>query len=323
MHALLGLSSLLLVVLGGYLALGVLRRLGGWWPRRDLQLLVLVAPLLSLALVLGGLHHFAGRACFLNAPTWDLVLGVGLPLTMGALALGALGVSLVRLVLVDRLIARSGVPAGPELRAMVARLAARLEIAEPRLLVCSYDRPLALTYGALRPRLLLSSWMTQHLDRQELESVIAHELSHVARRDYLVMWLATLLRDAFCYLPTSWAAYRQLRREKELACDDLAASATHRPLALAGALAKVWHQTVSGGSPTLAHALADHEYPMEERIERLLAPATTAGRSWPRSVLLIGMGLASLGLVAVHAANVALLLAPMGCGPLATAGTLL
>ena len=52
------------------------------------------------------------------------------------------------------------------------------------------------------------------------------------------MWLATVLRDAFFYLPTSWAAYRQLSHEKELICDDLAIGSTHRPLALASALAR-------------------------------------------------------------------------------------
>ncbi|GHO95812.1 hypothetical protein KSF_058600 [Reticulibacter mediterranei] len=53
-----------------------------------------------------------------------------------------------------------------------------------------------------------------------------HELEHVARRDYLIMFLATVLRDAFFYMPTSWIAYRQLQREKELVCDDLTVGVT-------------------------------------------------------------------------------------------------
>src|SRR5439155_7584396 len=111
---------------------------------------------------------------------------------------------------------------------------------------------------------------------------LAHELGHVARRDYLVIWLATVLRDAFCYLPTSWAAYRQLQREKELACDDLAVAATNRPLALASALAKVWQQAVS--APTLAtvQPFMEASEAIEGRIERLLA-APEAGASKPVS----------------------------------------
>ena len=56
----------------------------------------------------------------------------------------------------------------------------------------------------------------------------------------LVIWFATVLRDAFFYLPTSRVAYHQLQHEKELACDDLAVGVTHWPLALASALAKAW-----------------------------------------------------------------------------------
>ena len=68
MHLLLGLLSLLAVVLGGYLALGILRRLDDWSRRRDLQLLVLAAPVASLAAGIAGVLHFAGRTCFLGAP---------------------------------------------------------------------------------------------------------------------------------------------------------------------------------------------------------------------------------------------------------------
>ncbi len=84
------------------------------------------------------------------------------------------------------------------------------------------------------------TWMIEHLDRRELEAVLAHELEHAARHDSLVIWFATVLRDAFFYLPTSRVAYHQLQHEKELACDDLAVGVTHWPLALASALAKAW-----------------------------------------------------------------------------------
>jgi Zn-dependent protease with chaperone function len=45
--------------------------------------------------------------------------------------------------------------------------------------------------------------MVHTLDTQELETVLAHELAHHARRDSRITWWALLLRDAFCYLPTS------------------------------------------------------------------------------------------------------------------------
>src|SRR3712207_1269610 len=106
MHAWLGLSSVLLVMLTGYVALGLLRRLGGWSERRDLQFLVLMAPIVSLGVVIGGLYHLADEVCFLGAPPWDHALGVALPLGMGLVALGGLGFGLARLALMHRAVAR-------------------------------------------------------------------------------------------------------------------------------------------------------------------------------------------------------------------------
>src|SRR3546814_19887548 len=51
--------------------------------------------------------------------------------------------------------------------------------------VCEADRPLALTFGIRRPTVLLSDWMVRCLDVHELESVLAHEVGHVVRRDSL------------------------------------------------------------------------------------------------------------------------------------------
>jgi Zn-dependent protease with chaperone function len=329
MHALLGLSSVLLIVLAGYLALGLLSRQAGWSRRRDLQLLVLAAPVVSLGLVLGALHHFVAQVCFVGAPPWDYLAGVAVPLVTGLAALGGLALGGMRLALMARLMAGSGRPANPELQAVVRRLAAQLGVPTPRLLVCPYARPLALTSGLFRPAVLISAWMVEHLDRRELEAVLAHELSHVVRRDYLVVWLATVLRDAFFYLPTGWAAYRQLQREKELACDDLAVGVTNRPLALASALAKVWQQALVGPGFGLAQPLVQTNEPIEGRIERLLAepvaarsgPVVARGgrRAWP-----VALGaLAVIGVLGSQVANFALMLVPMGCGPAALLGRLL
>ena len=318
MHTLLGLSSLLLVLLGSALALGGLRRLGGWAQRRDLQLVILAAPVVSLTLGLGGLHHFVGRACFMSAPTWDYTLGIALPLLMGVIALGGLGQGVIRLALLTWVMARRSVPAEPRLQMLADALAEPLAAARPQVRLCAYDQPLALTYGLWRPTVLLSTWMVRQLDRRELEAVLAHEIGHVARHDYFVIWLATVLRDAFCYLPTSWAAYRQLQHEKELACDELAVTVTRRPLALASALTKVWQQAVVGPCISTALSLVGAGEAIEGRIGRLLdAPPAVAITPRARLVAL-GTDVAGLaGLVALQAVNIAALLAPMGCGPAA------
>ncbi len=326
MHTLLGLSSILLVTLGGYLTLSILYRVGSWSQRRGVQFFVLMVPIVSLGIGIGGLHHFTGRPCLSSAPSWDSLLGVALPLGMGLVALGALGLGVVRLTLIARVVARNRMSAGPELQSLADDLAERLGAAQSRVLLCAYDRPLALTYGLFRPTVLLSTWMVEHLDRRELEAVLAHELEHVAQRDYLVIWLATVLRDAFFYVPTSWAAYRQLQHEKELACDDAVVGATHRPLALASALAKVWQHAVEGSHFArfgTAQSLVGEGESINGRIERLLAtprPTTRTGRSH-RGIFRVSIP-ALIGLLMLEAVNVTLILAAMGCGPALLLGKL-
>ncbi len=322
MHALLALSSVLLVALGGFVLLAAVRRVGGP-QRRPLQVLVLATPLVSLGLGLAGLLHFARRDCFLAAPVWDAALGAALPVGMALVGLGGLALGLGRHVLRGRAIAR-GRPAGPALQSLSEELAERLGAPRPRLLVCTLDRPLALTYGLRRPKVLLSTWMLERLDAQELESVLAHELAHATRRDYLAVWLATVLRDAFCYLPTSWAAYRQLQREKEPTCDDLAIGATRRPLALASALAKVWNEAAGGGAFAAAPSLSGPDELIEDRIERLMGPPPQrVERPRPRAAVL-AIGAAGLAeLLGLQAVTLALLLLPMGCGPLSASGMVL
>lgn len=321
MHALLAVSALLLVIVGAALALRLLPRLADWERRRQAQLLVLAAPVLSLAVGLGGLSHFAGHVCFIGVPPWDYTLGLALPLGMGAVALGGLAIGLVRFGVMARIFAARGVPAHAELQALADTLAAQVGAPRARILLCPLDRPLALASGLWRPVILLSTWTLDHLDRRELEAVLAHEIGHIARRDYLAAWFATVLRDAFCYLPTSWAAYRQLQREKELACDDLAVRITRRPLALASALAKVWQSTLSTNPAYLAQSFDGMGETIERRIERLLArpapsiDASLSQRDRPRFRAIAVAGSALAALVALQGANLALLLAPMGCGP--------
>jgi beta-lactamase regulating signal transducer with metallopeptidase domain len=142
-----------------------------------------------------------------------------------------------------------------------------------------------------------------------------HELAHVARQDPLIFWMGRVLRDAFWYLPTSRAAYRQLEEDKEFACDDLVVGVTHRPLALASALTKVWLQAVESTMPTtweLAHHLEGTRPQMVTRIERLMAKHTrsTLTGSVPSGVSIVS----TLG--AVETGILLLLFAMMACSPL-------
>jgi len=308
----------MLVTLGGCLTLALLRHLGDWSQRRNMQCFVLASPLVSLAIGINGL-------CLRGMALWDSLLGVALPLTMVAVALGATGLGVVRLGFMAMIMTRRGGRVNAELQAFTDALPIQLGSDRPRLLLYAYDRPLAFTYGLRKPAILLSTWMIEHLDQRELEAVLVHELEHIARHDFLVTWLATILRDAFFYLPTSWIAYRQLQQEKELACDDLVIGATRRPLALASALTKVWLHALDGASSvqcSTAQSLLGAATTINCRIERLLT-STEAPKIKHRSQTL-RMNISVLAMFLLPGAvNIAIMLILMGCGPALLLGKLL
>jgi len=315
----LAVGSMLQILLGRPLTLGMVRTINTGSSRRDMQCFVLGVPLLGLWLGFVGLHHFLGRTCFSRAPSWDVLVGAALPLGMGLIASGALLLGVGRLVLLACVVTRGSLPAGPRLQGLTDDLAHRLGAARTRVLLRASDRPLAFAFGLWQPTVLLSTWMVEHLDSRELEAVLAHELEHVARHDSLVVWLATILRDAFFYLPPCRAAYLQLQREKELACDDLAVSATHRPLAMASALAKVWLHATEGPRAArfgkVQSMVGDGEL-IDGRLERLLAQPRPAGGLPCSHRGAIRAGLPMLvGLLLLEAVTVVLILASMGCGP--------
>lgn len=77
-------------------------------------------------------------------------------------------------------------------------------------------------YGFVRPRLLLPKGLIETFTEKELRLVFLHELAHVKRGDIVVNWLTTALQIVHWFNPLIWLAFRQMRSDRELACDDLA-----------------------------------------------------------------------------------------------------
>ena len=70
-----------------------------------------------------------------------------------------------------------------------------------------------------RSHVLLPLELVPHLDNDQVEDVLRHELFHVRQHDYLWDRLAALGCRVVFFHPLAWLAYRHLRWERELACD--------------------------------------------------------------------------------------------------------
>ena len=291
------------------------------------RLLILSMPLVTLGLGLGSAHHFIGSLCFTGIPLWDALLGVLLPLMIIMIAFGAFCLTGIRLLLMKRVITHAGVSASEELQQMATTLSKRVNAPPTRVFLCTSHCPLAFTVGLSKPIILLSTWIVEQFDEHELEAVLTHELEHVVRRDYLMNVLATFLRDAFFYLPTSRIVYRQLQCEKELICDEQVVRTTHRPLALASALTKVWLHAADESSFfrwSGAQSLVDAQPSINSRIERLLETERRSQlSSWRVRTLTISMSLSALmAVLIVVGANLLIILALLACNPIVLIQTL-
>lgn len=121
-----------------------------------------------------------------------------------------------------RRLCRVGVSQPPEsLMAMLDKLKQRLDVrASVRLLQSSVvEAPIVV--GCFRCVILLPTALVANLPISQLEAIIAHELSHVRRYDYLVNLLQTLIETLFFYHPAVWWLSNRIRIERENCCDDL------------------------------------------------------------------------------------------------------
>ncbi|MBT2382832.1 zinc metalloprotease HtpX [Streptomyces sp. ISL-11] len=166
----------------------------------------------------------------------------------------------------------------PELHGAVDRLCALADMPKPRVAIADSDVPNAFATGRNRKNALVcaTTGLMRRLEPEELEGVLAHELSHVAHRDVAVMTIASFLgvlagiitrvglwggfrrvgdRDSSAALlvvliplisavvyAISFLLTRLLSRYRELSADRAGALLTGRPSALASALTKVTGQ---------------------------------------------------------------------------------
>jgi GWxTD domain-containing protein len=90
--------------------------------------------------------------------------------------------------------------------------------------------------GWLRPVVLIPVGCLAGLSAIQVEAIFAHELAHIRRHDYLVSVLQSFVEAVLFYHPAVWWVSKQVRKEREDCCDDLAVRTSGDSLAYAKAL---------------------------------------------------------------------------------------
>ncbi|HXG54093.1 MAG TPA: M56 family metallopeptidase, partial [Vicinamibacterales bacterium] len=124
-----------------------------------------------------------------------------------------------------------------ELQVIVERLSKQLHISRRVRLLQSSGVDVPTVIGWAKPVILMPVTALAGLSLSQVEAILAHELAHIRRHDYLVNLLQTLLETMLFYHPAVWWVSRRIRAEREHCCDDLAVSLCGDPVAYARALA--------------------------------------------------------------------------------------
>jgi beta-lactamase regulating signal transducer with metallopeptidase domain len=137
------------------------------------------------------------------------------------LYVAALAIVLLRLLwtwLRLQILLHSGDSPSPALHAVFEDLCRQTKVRRCRISLIA-DLPSPATAGWWRPQVLLPANLVSQLSPTELGHVLRHELTHVKRRDYLWDLLASFACRLVFFHPAAWLAYRKLRWERELYCD--------------------------------------------------------------------------------------------------------
>jgi len=147
--------------------------------------------------------------------------------------------------------------------------------------------------GILRPVLLVPAQLVERLSRRELDSIIAHELAHLRRRDNLTFAVHMLIEALFWFYPPIWWLGRRLLLERERACDEAVLSAGHDAQMYGESILKVCRFHLPASHGWVAGAAGSD---LKTRIAAILSGAPVTRVTAAKRALLV-MTLAAVAIV--------------------------
>ena len=237
--------------------------------------------------------------------TWQQRIAVGLPWLAVVWLSGVLVLSL-RLTIgwsaVRRLRRAASRPADDSLQAVLFRLSQQLGIRWSVKLLESALVEVPTMIGWLRPAILWPPSVLTGLSVEQFESLLAHELAHVRRHDYLVNLAQTAIETLLFYHPAVWWVSNRIRQERECCCDDLAVATCGNRISYARALTVLEELRPRPRQFALA-ADGGRLLIRIRRIVGLPAPRRPGSRHWLLGIALSGTSLALI--VALGVSNFA------------------
>jgi beta-lactamase regulating signal transducer with metallopeptidase domain len=179
-------------------------------------------------------------------------------------------------------------PLPDEWRLRFAELCRNIRVLRPVRLLESAMVQVPTVIGWLRPVVLIPASALVGLAPRQLEAVIAHELAHIRRYDYLVNLLQSAVEILLFYHPAVWWVSREIRQERENCCDDVAVEVCGDALIYARALTEIEAMRDTG----LRLAMAADGGSLISRIHRIVGsspPRSDQTASWAAGALVFAI----------------------------------
>jgi beta-lactamase regulating signal transducer with metallopeptidase domain len=189
-----------------------------------------------------------------------------------------------------RMTTRAVRPAAAHVQAAAAVLAEKLALRRVVRVLESSAVAVPVLVGWLKPAVVLPVAALAGLSPAQIEALLAHELAHVHRHDYLVNLLQSFAEVVLFYHPAVWWLSRRVRTERELCCDDLAVGLCDR-LVYATALTDL----AAMRAPRVALAATGGD--LLTRVRRILGreePSMSSNARWIPAVAVAAVTLAAV-----------------------------
>lgn len=177
-------------------------------------------------------------------------------------------------------------PISADIQALMNSLLEKTQMPDTIKLLESARASVPMTIGWIKPVVLLPVGIASGLTIKQLEAILAHELAHIKRYDYLVNIFQNFVEILFFFHPATWFISGKVRDERENCCDDFAVEICGDSLVLAKALTQV---ASFQQQPRLAMAFGAKRQTFMDRIKRIIGINDSKPMSYGNWTAVLGM----------------------------------
>jgi bla regulator protein blaR1 len=203
-------------------------------------------------------------------------------------------------ILTERLKTVKTTPILADFEEILAELRQKMAISRPVRLLESGLAAVPMTIGWLKPVILFPVGLVNYLTISEVEAVLAHELAHIARRDWLFNILQSFVEVAFYFHPAVWWISEKIRVERENVADDFALQILeNEPIEYVKTLVRVQEMTLAtpnlgfgtlfASSPTTLALAFSEKQNLLSRVRRILFQQPNHKNSAMEKMIATGM----------------------------------